>query len=302
MKKENETMKHKLFKKCAAFLLAAMTLVSAALLGGCGNKGFDFSRNISVVVREDGSGTKSAFMEIIGLKGKTDVSGAVVASGTPAVLAEVKSNPLAIAYESLGYVTDEVKMLTVNGVAATVENIKAGTYSIARPLQVVYKEENLTDPVNAAYFAFLASETAQKIIRDNGYVSLADNAAEYTVTAGLSGRIDISGSTSLRPLMVLLAAKFEEIQPGVTVTVLGGGSGTGYADAENGTGDFGMISEVFSAAKAPSCTSCIVAKDGIAIIVNTQNPLNDITSDALKRIYDPDAGDNAVKTWAEVSR
>ena len=296
-------MKHKFtLKRCAAALLAAMTLVSALLLGGCGQKGFDFSRNISVVVREDGSGTKTAFMEIIGLKGKADVSGAVVATGTPAVLAEVKSNPLAIAYESLGYVTDEVKMLTVGGVAPTVANIKAGTYSIARPLQVVYKEDNLADPANAAFFAFLASETAQKIVRDNGYVSPVDGAAEYTVNPGLSGRIDISGSTSLRPLMVLLAAKFEEIQPDVSVTILGGGSGTGYADAENGTSDFGMISEVFSEAKAPSCKSYIVAKDGIAIIVNKENPLTDITTDALKKIYDPDAGENAVKTWAEVSR
>ena len=150
-------------KKIVWFVSAG--LAAAAAFTGCGGKkAFDASKNISVVAREDGSGTKSAFMEIIGLKGKADVSGVIIATGTAGVLAEVRSNPLAVAYESLGYVTDDVKMLKVDGVEPTVENIKNGTYRIARPLNVVYQEKTVADGVCKAYLEFLQSADAQKII------------------------------------------------------------------------------------------------------------------------------------------
>lgn len=274
-------------------LLLVFTLLFAASCGGG-------AKNISVVVREDGSGTKSAFMEIIGLKGKADVSGAITATGTTAVLAEVKSNPYAIAYESLGYVTSEVKKLKIDGVEATVENIKNGTYKIARPLQIVYKESTLENPLYKAYYDFLVSEDAQKIIRDEGYVSMLDNAPAYTVNPTLSGKITLSGSTSLQPLMILLAEKFQSLQSSVTVEVGGGGSGQGYNNAQSDVSNFGMISESFKQEKAPDCTSYIVAKDGIAVIVNKTNALEDISLATLKNIYDRDAGESAPKTWDDV--
>ncbi|MFA7111444.1 MAG: phosphate ABC transporter substrate-binding protein, partial [Bacilli bacterium] len=105
--------------------------VGLSILASCGGSDFDTSKSISVTTREDGSGTKSAFMEIIGLKGKSDVSNAIIATGTAAVLQEVKSNPYAIAFDSLGYITSDVKMLKVDGVEATLDNIKSGDYSIA---------------------------------------------------------------------------------------------------------------------------------------------------------------------------
>ena len=108
----------------ALALTFALTLCTLGALTSCGGAKFDENKNISVVTREDGSGTKSAFMEIIGLKGKSDVSGVIIGSSTAAVLNEVKSNPHAIGYDSLGYITDDVKMLKVDGVEATVENIK----------------------------------------------------------------------------------------------------------------------------------------------------------------------------------
>lgn len=294
----NQT-KHTKFIRVMVALLTATTLLLSTL-ASCSKAGFDESKNISVVTREDGSGTKSAFLEIIGLKGKADVSGVIVASTTAAVLTEVKGNPVALAYESLGYVTDEVKMLKVNGVEPTVANIKNGTYSIARPLCVVYKAETVADGAEAAFLTYLQSSQAQTIISNKGYVSIVDNAAAYTPVEGLSGTIDISGSTSLQPLMIELADAFKALQSGVTVTVSGGGSGTGYKNAENGVSAFGMISESFNAEKAPSCTAYTVAKDGIAIIVNLANPIEDISSDDLAKIYDPDAGENAIRTWAEL--
>ena len=290
-------------KKIFALVLTfALTLCTLGALTSCGGAKFDENKNISVVAREDGSGTKSAFMEIIGLKGKADVSGVIIGANTAAVLNEVKGNPLAIGYDSLGYVTDEVKMLKVDGVAATVENVKNGTYKISRPLNVVYQESKVASQVNTAFLTFLRSSDAQKIISDNGYVSTKDGAVAYTVVPGLSGEINISGSTSLKPLMEKLAAKFEAVQSGVKVTVGGGGSGTGYNDAKNGVSDFGMISEKFKTEKAENCTYYEVAKDGIAVIVNKENPLDNISMEDLKNIYNVDAGDAAIKVWADVSK
>lgn len=290
-------------KKIFALVLTfALTLCTLGALTSCGGAKFDENKNISVVAREDGSGTKSAFMEIIGLKGKADVSGVIIGANTAAVLNEVKGNPLAIGYDSLGYVTDEVKMLKVDGVAATVENVKNGTYKISRPLNVVYQESKVASEVNTAFLTFLQSSDAQTIISDNGYVSTKDGAVAYTVVPGLSGEINISGSTSLKPLMEKLAAKFEAVQSGVKVTVGGGGSGTGYNDAKNGVSDFGMISEKFKTEKAENCTYYEVAKDGIAVIVNKENPLDNISMEDLGNIYNVDAGDAAIKVWADVSK
>ena len=271
------------------FMLVALLLVSAVVLSACGDAKFDTSKNVTIVAREDGSGTKSAFMELIGLKEKADPANVVMQTGTAAVLTEVKGNPTAIAYESLGYVTDDVKKLKVDGVEATVANIKSGTYKVSRPLSVVYKESVLDDPAVKAFYIFLQSGDAQEIINDKGYVSLNDNASAYTIDGSLSGVINISGSTSLKPLMEELEAKFKTLQPNITVNVAGGGSGQGYKDAEGGVSEFGMISAEFNLENAPSCAYYTVAKDGIAVIVHKDNPLNDISLEQLKNIYDAEA-------------
>ena len=289
--------------------LISLVVVLALALSACGGGGSNGSsgsaggasdKAISIVAREDGSGTKTAFMDLIGLKGKADPANVIIQTGTAGVLAEVQGNPAAIAYDSLGYITSDVKILNVDGVQATVDNIKNGSYKISRPLSVVYKEATLDDAVNKAYFAFLQSSDAQQIISDNGYVSIVDNAPAYTVDGTLSGSIDISGSTSLQPLMVELATAYEKLQPNVKINVSGGGSGTGYKNADEGVSAFGMISEEFAQDKAPSCTSYVVCKDGIAVIVNNANTVDNITMDQLTNIYDADAGSNAITNWSEI--
>ncbi|MCL2817234.1 MAG: substrate-binding domain-containing protein [Clostridiales bacterium] len=280
-------------------ILISLLLILVLALTACSAK-FDPEKNISVLAREDKSGTKTAFMELIGLKDKADPANVIIQIGTQPILAEVKSNPHAIAYESLGYVTKDVKKLTVNGVEATVENIKNGTYSISRPLSVVYKESTLSNPLYQAFLTFLQSSDAQEIIKKEGYVSVVDNAPKYTVNGSLSGTIEISGSTSLQPLMIELRDAFKVLQPNVTINVSGGGSGTGYNNAENGVSNFGMISAEFVQTNAPSCTYYEVAKDGIAVIVNKKNPLNNITMEQLKNIYNVDAGANAISKWNEL--
>ncbi|MCL1792956.1 MAG: substrate-binding domain-containing protein [Oscillospiraceae bacterium] len=283
-----------------AFAIISLALALALVLGACESGSFDKTKNITVLAREDGSGTKTAFMELIGLKGKADPAGVIIQTGTAGVLAEVKSNSAAIAYESLGYVTSDVKALKVGGMEATVANVKNGSYKISRPLSVVYKESSLGDAANKAFFEFLQSDDAQKIISSDGYVSIIDQASAYTVDGSLSGQIDVSGSTSLQPLMIKLAAEFENLQSNVKVNVSGGGSGTGYQNAEEGVSAFGMISEEFAAEKAPSCTHSVVCKDGIAVIVNKSNPLDNITMDELKNIYDEEADSSAITKWDEL--
>ncbi|MCL1907994.1 MAG: substrate-binding domain-containing protein [Holophagaceae bacterium] len=290
-------------KKSFNLGILAVAIAAAALgIGASGKQpAFDASRNISVIAREDGSGTKSAFMEIIGLKGKPDPARIIIQAGTAGVLAEVKGNPTAIAYESLGYVTRDVKALRVNGVEATVANIKNGSYKISRPLSIVYKQASIDSGVNRAFYTFLQSSEAQKIISDEGYVSLVDNASLYTANSTLSGSINVSGSTSLQPLMIELATAFEKVHSKrITVNVSGGGSGTGYKDADLGVSAFGMISEEFSKDKAPSCTHHIVSQDGIAVIVNRNNPLSGISMEQLKTIYNAEAGQNSISRWNEL--
>ena len=277
-------------------LFVTIALILSACSASAGN-GFNKSANITVTAREDGSGTKTAFMELIGLKGKEAPANVVIQTGTAGILAEVKGNPAAIAYESLGYVTNDVKKLKVDGVEATIDNIKNGSYKISRPLSVVYKQASLDDKTNDSFLVFLQSSEAQKIIADEGYVSISENAAAYTIDGSLSGVIDVSGSTSLQPLMIVLAAAFEKLQENVTVNVSGGGSGTGYNNAEEGVSAFGMISEEFSLEKAPSCVYYEVCKDGIAVIVNTANPLDSISLEQLKNIYDAEAYSGTAVKW-----
>jgi len=267
-------------KRIALFALA-YTVVCAA----CGVSGFDASRNIGVVAREDGSGTKTAFMAHIGLQGKPDPAGVVIQTGTAGVLAEVRGNPAAIAYESLGYVGKDVKVLRLDGVSATVENIRNCDYPLSRPLSVVYKQATADNAVYAAFLAFLGSAEASDIITENGYIPLGEKPQAYAINGNLSGNIDISGSTSLQPLMIELAAAFEKLQPKIKLSVSGGGSGTGYKSAVEGVSTFGMISEEFVPAKAPGCAYLLVAGDGIAVIVNKANPLDSITLGELQRIY-----------------
>lgn len=290
-------------KKIFALILTlSLAICSLGALTSCSGARFDENKNISVVTREDGSGTKSAFMDMLGLKGKQDVSGIIIGSSTAAVLNEVRSNPLAIGYDSLGYITDDVKMLKVDGVEATVENIRNGSYKISRPLNIVYQESKAASDLNTAFLTFIQSSDAQSIISANGYVSTRDGDTAYTVVPGLAGEIAVSGSTSLQPLMEKLAARFEEMQNGVKVTVAGGGSGTGYNNAKNGVSDFGMISESFNQEKAEGCTYYEVAIDGIAVIVNKLNTFDNISISDLKNIYDADAGDSAIKTWSNITK
>ncbi len=277
-----------------------MGALSVLALTSCTEASFDASKSIVVVVREDGSGTKSAFLEILGLKGAKDPSGALTANSTSAVLTKVSTNQYALAYDSLGYVDSTVKIVKVDNVEPTSNSIKDGSYALSRPLNVIYKAAALEDEVYKDYYDYLSSKEVQDLASSEGYVSILDSTKEYTTPAfSESKKITISGSTSLQPLMLKIASKYMEHQKNVTVEVSGGGSGTGYNNAENGVSNFGMISEEFNSSKAASCSYFTVCKDGIALIANLKNPVESISKANLATIYNPEAT-TPITSWSSL--
>ena len=207
----------------------------------------------------------------------------------------------------MGYVTDAVKKLKVDGVEASVENILNGTYALQRPLRVVYRESSVDvsgtpsnqQRINADFLRFLSSAEAQEIIKAEGYVSVVANAPAFVADATIPNNINIviTGSTSLKPLMDELAKKYEAIcGKSVSVMVGMGGSSTGANNARDNVAHFGMVSNMVVQVADDFATynadlkAHVVAKDGIAIIVNKQNPITNITSAQLRSLYFPMTG------------
>lgn len=283
----------------AVAVCMAASLCAFSATGCSESSSFSTDKSITVVAREDGSGTKSAFMELVGYE--SDISSVVIQSGTAAVKNEIKNNTYAIAYDSLGYCLDgSVKVLKVGGVEPSATTIADGSYTISRPLQIVYKTSTLDSELYKAFYDYMLSTEGQQIVGDNGYVSAVSSTTAYTVNSSLSGTITISGSTSFQPLMTTLAEAYKKVQPNVTVTVSGGGSGQGVSDAKSSVSNFGMISRnLKDGEKEDGFTSTAVALDGIAIIVNNNNPLEDITVDQLKSIYDSSATDK-ITVWSQL--
>lgn len=286
-------------KKILVTLLASLTAVG--LLAGCGASAeeFAYGTDMTVISREDGSGTRGAFIELTEVEEK-DASGnkvdnttvdAVIANQTGAVLTSVASDPYAIGYISLGSLNDTVKALTVDGVEATSENVKNGTYGIQRPFNVAYKGE-MTE-IAADLIKFIASTEGQAIVEEEGYIATEESPESYTAS-GLSGKLVIAGSSSVGPLMEVLAEEFMALNPEVEIEVQVSDSTTGMQNAIDGTCDLGMASRELKEAELAELTNVVIAKDGIAMIVNTLNPLTDITMEQIKEIYT-----GVVTTWEE---
>jgi phosphate transport system substrate-binding protein len=285
------------------FLVAVLVFV---LYGGRSKESstkFDTAQDIMVITRLDGSGTKTTIMAALGLTGKPDPVNAIVGVTTASTLEIVRNNPAAIAFNSLGHVVDDVKKLKVDGVEATVENIRNGTYPFSRPLSVIYKESSLDDPVNAAFFAFLKSSFPKNVFSSGGFICLRESASDYTGgDALLSGTIVMSGATALQYPMIDIAAEFGKLYPNITVEISGGDSVAGYIDAEEGRSTFGLLAEKFNPDLAPSCAVLTLCMDGVAIIVHKDNPLDNITMEQLRNIYADDAGANAITRWNQLIR
>ena len=298
-------------KKITATALFGVLAVSA--FAGCGGAGsssngssdagsdaakFDASKTISVVTREEGSGTRDAFTELTGVlvkdgDNKTDntTTSAVTINSTEAVITNVKDNEAAIGYISLGSLNDTVKALKIGGVEATADNVKSGDYAVSRPFNIAYKGE-LSD-VAQDFVDYIMSSDGQKIVSDNGYVTVSENAA-YSGKKP-SGKISVAGSSSVSPVMEKLAEAYQKVNTNAKVEIQTSDSSAGMHSAIAGTCAIGMASRHLKHDEKSALKDQTIAKDGIAVIVNNANTCDDLTLDQVKSIY---TGETTV--WSDI--
>lgn len=280
--------------KKAIGLILVFVLAFTALVG-CGNGDSEKgsaeggNKDITVVSREEGSGTRDGFTELMGIK-VDDVdnttSAAEISNSTSVVMTTVAGNANAIGYISLGSLNDTVKAVKVDGVEATVENILADEYPIYRPFNIVTNSNNDLSALAQDFITFIMSKQGQDIITEEGYISEAESPAEYTQQNGLSGRIVLAGSTSVSPVMEVLADAYKEMYPEVEIEIQQTGSGAGITSTIEGACDIGMASRAIKDEElAEGLEPTQIALDGIAVVVNNDNSVEDLTSDQIRAIF-----------------
>ena len=295
-------------KRNLAFGLVSMLMLSA--LTGCGSQaqaaggpaGFDTAKEINVLTREDGSGTRGAFIELFGIEQKNEAGEkvdytadtAAVTNSTSVMMTTVAGDLYSIGYISLGSMNDTVKAVQIDGCEATVENIKNNTYKIARPFNIATKE-GLSDTAQD-FIDFIMSADGQAVIEENGYISVSD-AGSYSGEMD-SGKIIVAGSSSVTPVMEKLKEAYLERNPGVTIEIQQSDSSTGMSDTIDGTCDIGMASrELKDSEMEKGLTATVIAMDGITVIVNNDCPINNLTSEQVKDIF----MGNSVH-WSEITQ
>lgn len=255
---------------------------------------------ISVVSREDGSGTRGAFVELTGVQdGDVDntTSSAVITNSTAVMMTTVAGDPNAIGYISLGSLDDSVKAVAVDGVEPSVATVKDGSYSIQRPFNVITGKDDLTKQAQD-YLDYIMSADGQKVIEDDGYVPVDDKAKAYKATKGLSGKVVVAGSSSVTPVMEKLAESYQKVNPDVKVEVQQSDSTTGVNSAVEGTCDLGMASrELKDSETSAGAKATIIAKDGVAVVVNNDNSIAQLTLDQIKAIFTGETTD-----WSALSK
>lgn len=283
-------------------------LVAAALIGvmtmgltvcGVSAADFDSSEDITVVSREDGSGTRGAFIELFGIQEEQDgekvdmtTDEANITNSTSVMMTTIAGNKGAIGYVSLGSLNDTVKAVDIDGAEATVDAIKAGEYKVARPFNIAVKE-GLSD-VASDFIKFIMSEDGQKVVEDNGYISQGNEGA-YTAS-GLKGKVVVAGSSSVTPVMEKLKEAYAAVNPDVEIEVQQSDSTTGMTSAIEGVCDIGMASRDLKDSELEAgLTPTVIAMDGIAVVVNNDSPVTELTSENVKDIFTGEITD-----WADV--
>lgn len=266
-------------KRFLALLSCAVLMAATAV--GCGSQ----NEKITVVAREDGSGTRSAFSELMGVvkddkDNTTDT--AEVTNSTSVMLTTVAGNKAAIGYVSLGSLNDTVKAVKVDGVEATAENVKAGKYAVSRPFNIVTGKD-LT-PLAQDFISYILSTDGQAVVDEKDYISVTQG--EAYKASGQTGTLTIAGSTSVAPLMEVLADKYMALNSGVKIEIQQSGSSAGITSAVEGVCQIGMASrELKDSETAKGVTATKIAMDGIAVIVNKDNSYSELTSDQIRKIY-----------------
>lgn len=260
---------------------------------------FDTSKEISVNSREDGSGTRGAFIELFGVEEKaadgTKVDNTTVeaniTNSTAVMMTSVAGDPYAIGYISLGSLNDTVKAAKIDGAEATTDNVANGTYKVARPFNIVTKD-GLSD-VAKDFVDYIMSAEGQDIIEQNGYIKIDQNAAAYAGSKP-EGKIVVAGSSSVSPVMEKLKEAYLAVNTNADIEIQTSDSTTGITSTQEGICDIGMASRDLKDTET-GVTATTIAQDGIAVIVNNENPVENLTSDQVKSIF---TGETTV--WADV--
>ena len=257
------------------------------------------STSITVVTREDGSGTRSAFVELTGVEtdeGDMTIATAQVANSTNNVMTSVQAEPSAIGYISMGSLNETVKGIAVDGVEPTTDNVKAGTYPISRPFNIVTNGDiSAQDELTQDFVNWVMSADGQAICTEEGYIG--DDAAEAYTSTQPSGSLAVGGSSSVSPVMEkLIETYMADVNPNASIDLQTTDSTNGVTGALDGTYQVGMASRAISDDEASQgAVSTQLAMDGIAVIVNTENAVSNISMDSLRGIYTGEVTD-----WADV--
>ena len=284
--------------------MLACGVLTAGLLTGCGGSSSDTAgaddAEITVVSREDGSGTRGAFVELFGVqdeddKGeKTDMTteDATITSSTEVVMTTVAGNKNAIGYCSLGSLNDTVKAVKIDGVEATVDNINNGKYAISRPFNIA--TNGTPSEVTQDFINYILSEDGQKIVEENGYIKASDAGAFKS--SGAKGKIVVAGSSSVSPVLEKLMEAYKKINTGADVELQESDSTTGMKNAIAKTCDIGMASrDLKDSETSAGLKATVIAKDGITVVVNKENSIDNLTKDQVNNIYR-----GKITTWGEV--
>lgn len=303
-------MRMKNWKRFAAVAMSVMCMGTMVACGSSGSASNDSktgsagssskSQTITVVSREDGSGTRGAFIELFGIEQK-DANGkkvdnttddATITNSTEVMMTTVAGDEAAIGYTSLGALNSSIKALKVDGAEATAANVKSGTYKISRPFNIATK--GTVSEVTQDFINYILSEDGQKIVESNGYISQGNSGA-FT-SNGASGKIVVAGSSSVTPVMGKLLEAYQKVNTGAKIELQENDSTTGMTAAIDGTCDIGMASrELKDSEKSAGLTNQVIALDGIAVIVNNKNSASNITSEQVKAIFTGETTD-----WSNV--
>jgi len=254
-----------------------------------GSSNFNTNSTISVISREEGSGTRGAFIELFGVEVKGDdgskkdmtTKEADIVNKTDVMLTNVSTDPYAIGYVSIGSLSSNVRALSIDGVKPSSENVKNGTYKISRPFNIATKGE--MSELTADFVGYILSKEGQEVVSAS-YVPIDDSAAPYSGSKP-SGKIVIAGSSSVSPLMEKLKEAYEVLNPNAVIEIQTTDSGAGMTSAIEGTCDIGMASRDLSDKEAAELHGQAIALDGIAVIVNNGNPLTNISKEQVKDIF-----------------
>lgn len=286
-------------KKKLLSVLTALTL-AVGMIGCGGSNGFNADEEISIITREDGSGTRGAFIELFGIEKKNEegnkidhtTDAASITNSTSVMMTTVESDLHAIGYISLGSLNDTVKAVQIDGVTASVENIKNGSYSIYRPFNIAVKE-GLSD-VAQDFVDYILSAEGQAVIEGAGYITVSENGA--FASNGASGKITVAGSSSVSPVMQKLKEAYIAVNAKAEIEILTSDSSTGMSNAIEGICDIGMASRaVKDSEKEKGLTEITIANDGVAVIVNKENPVESMTKSQVEQIYT-----GVVTNWSDI--